>query len=80
MFHQWESEEAGMRCEEGFGGRKRRASTILDDQANGKTRTRDVAHSFLQLVHTSCQGRGRGSEKNCRKTAEEAGSSNSLGL
>ena len=61
-----------MRCEEEFGGRKRRASTILDDQAK-RTDPNARCRTFFSAVgaHIMSGAKGEAREKNCRKTAEE---------
>ena len=61
-----------MRCEDEFGGRKRFASTILDDQAKRKgpnSRCRIFFSAVGEHIMSGAKGEWR--EKNCRKTAEE---------
>ena len=61
-----------MRCEEEFGGRKRRASTILDDEAKRKDPSA-ICRTFFSAVdaHIMSGGKSEAREKNCRKTVEE---------
>ena len=82
MIQQWESEEAGMRCEEEFGGRKRRASTILDDQAKRKdpnARCRTFFSAVGAHIVPGAKGEAR-EELPQDGRGGMAGSGNSLGL
>ena len=83
MFHQWESEEAGMRCEEECGGRKRRASTISDDQAK-RTDPNARCRTFFSAVgaHSMSGAKGEGEREELPQDGRGgmAGSGNSLGL
>ena len=81
MFQQCES-EAGMRCEEECGGRKQRANTISDDQANRKD-PNARCRTFFSAVGAHIVPGGKGEEREELPQDGRGGmarSGNSLGL